>query len=352
MVVQEAWPVLILSRSDKLKTALTFLWTGNQLCLNPLLLKDLLVAELVGQLDGISKNFGPHHVLNNITLDIQPGVTGLLGPNGAGKSTLIKILLGLLKASSGTGHLLGLQLGSQSRSIRENVGFMPEDDCYIPALSGVECVQFAARLCRLPAIEALRRAHEILDFCGAGQERYRTVETYSTGMRQKLKFAQALVHDPPLLILDEPTAGLDPDERDAMLNRINVLAKKNDKSIVICTHILPDVQAVSDSVVILANGEVRVSDRMENLSVPESPAVTVRTVGSSEPLQAALGDLNISFQADANGNLNVDGEGLDAARIWEAANATNVLIRSIEPAKNSMEAIFLAAVRGTIRADS
>jgi ABC-2 type transport system ATP-binding protein len=183
----------------------------------------LVNSSDVVRLDSLTKHFGPVRVLDDVSMTLDVGVTGMLGPNGAGKSTLIKILLGLLRATSGTGHVLGLDVHQQSREIRERVGYMPEDDCYLPALSGVESVQFAARLCRIPAVEALRRSHEILDFCGAGQERYRDVETYSTGMRQKLKFAQALVHDPPFLILDEPTSGLDPDERDAMLNRIRVL---------------------------------------------------------------------------------------------------------------------------------
>ncbi|RPH79927.1 MAG: ABC transporter ATP-binding protein, partial [Planctomycetaceae bacterium] len=167
------------------------------------------------ELRGVTKAFDRFQALHDITTTIPAGVTGLLGPNGAGKSTLIKILLGLLKASAGEAQVLGFDVWRQSKTIRQLVGYMPEDDCYLPTLSGVESVQFAARLNSMPAIEALRRAHEILDFCGAGQERYRTVETYSTGMRQKLKFAQALVHDPPLLILDEPTSGLDPDEREA-----------------------------------------------------------------------------------------------------------------------------------------
>ena len=310
------------------------------------------MPELVGQLNGITKRFDSHLVLHDVSADIYPGVTGLLGPNGAGKSTLIKILLGLLRASSGSGHLLGRTLGADSRAIRENVGFMPEDDCYLPALSGVECVQFAARLCRLPAIEALRRSHEILDFCGAGQERYRNVETYSTGMRQKLKFAMALVHDPPLLILDEPTSGLDPDERLAMLNRVRVLAQKHDKSIIICTHILPDVQAVSDSVVILSNGTISVSDRLDNLSAPESPGVDIRTIGSATTLQEELTRRSIDCTIKPNGDLAVSCEDDRIPDVWAAADASETMIRSITPAQNSIETIFLNAVRGTDRADS
>lgn len=303
-------------------------------------------SEVIG-LEKLCKSFCKVPVLRDVSLSIGPGVTGLLGPNGAGKSTLIKILLGLLRANSGEGHVLGRRVGEKSRAIRERVGFMPEDDCYLPALSGVECVQFSARMCRLPGLEALRRAHEILDFCGAGQERYRTADTYSTGMRQKLKFAQALVHDPPLLILDEPTAGLDPEERDAMLNRIRVLAQREDKSVVICTHILQDVQAVSDSVIILGEGRVRVADRLDTLAKRESPAVHVRTVGSSSSLQAALEQRGLSVEVAHDGQLSIEGAGEDnLQQVWSCVHDSQTLIRSLTPAQNSMEAIFLKAVQG------
>jgi len=303
-------------------------------------------GEVIGLVQ-LCKSFGKNLVLRDVSLSIGPGVTGLLGPNGAGKSTLIKILLGLLRATSGEGHVLGHRLGEESRAIRQRVGFMPEDDCYLPALSGVECVQFSARMCRLPGLEALRRAHEILDFCGAGQERYRTADTYSTGMRQKLKFAQALVHDPPLLILDEPTAGLDPEEREAMLNRIRVLSQREGKSVVICTHILQDVQAVSDAVIILGAGRVRVADRLDALAKRESPAVHVRTIGSAGDLQRALEQRGLSVEIAPDGQLAIEGAGADnLGHVWDAIRDSKTLIRSLTPAHNSMEAIFLRAVQG------
>jgi ABC-2 type transport system ATP-binding protein len=304
------------------------------------------------QLDNVSKDFSGFRALDGVSLQISPGVTGLLGPNGAGKSTLIKILLGLLEASSGRGSVLGFELGRQSREIRAAVGYMPEDDCYLPSLSGVECAQFAARLCRFPKIEALRRAHEILDFCGAGEERYRAVETYSTGMRQKLKFAMAIVHDPKLLILDEPTAGLDPDERVAMLNRIKVLAQRNGKSVILCTHILPDVQAVSESVVILARGRVSVTESLETLSAPQSPAIHIRTIGPAGPLREKLRGQGLSVEDGAfEGALKVAGAAT-VESVWKAAQESGTVLRSMTPARNSLEAIFLDAVRETERADS
>jgi ABC-2 type transport system ATP-binding protein len=304
--------------------------------------KDAVIA-----LEGVTKSYGSFRALHDITTRIPPGVTGLLGPNGAGKSTLIKILLGLLKATTGKASVLGHDVWNDNMKIRELVGYMPEDDCYLPSLSGVECVQFAARLNRFPAIESLRRAHEILDFCGAGQERYRPVETYSTGMRQKLKFAQALVHDPPLLILDEPTSGLDPDERESMLNRIKLLHASHGKSIVICTHILPDVQQVSNHVVILAAGRVSVANSMAELSRPASPALHLRVAGPPERMIAALSERQIEAQAGPLGSIVVMGDSEDSIReVWRAAAQHGIAIRSLGPARNSMETIFLEAVRG------
>ena len=300
------------------------------------------------ELRSITKSFRRFQALHDISVDIPAGVTGLLGPNGAGKSTLIKILLGLLRATSGEGTVLGMSAWRDSKQIRQLVGYMPEDDCYLPSQTGVESVQFAARLNCVPSIEALRRAHEILDFCGAGQERYRTVETYSTGMRQKLKFAQALVHDPPLLILDEPTSGLDPDERELMLKRIRVLARSHQKSIVICTHILPDVQQVSDFVVILASGRVSVARAMADLAKPSIPAFQIRTLGSPDKLLMALKARSLDAKLGPMSTIVVEGDSQERLReIWRTAVEQDVVVRSLTPARNSMEAIFLEAVQQT-----
>lgn len=303
------------------------------------------------RLEAITKDYGTFRALDDVSLTIGPGVTGLLGPNGAGKSTLIKVILGLVRHTQGTGELLGLELGRQSRAIREKVGYLPEDDCYLPGMTGVETVQFFARLSRLPTIEALRRAHEILDFCGIEQERYRAVETYSTGMRQKLKFAQSIVHDPPILILDEPTSGLDPDERQSMLSRIQVLSKRAGKAIILCTHILPDVQSVCDAVAILARGRVRVSERLDVLSRPASPSFQVRVAGQVDSLVQRIRKDGVDVQVGADGTLTIARvDGQTTERIWNWARDSGVGIRSLTPARNSLEQIFLDAVQEEHRA--
>ncbi len=294
----------------------------------------------------ITKYYGQYRALDRITLQIESGITGLLGPNGAGKSTLIKLLLGLVKMTEGHGRLLDFEIGRQSREIRANVGYMPEDDCYLHGMTGVESVQFVAQLSNFPATEGLRRSHEILDFCGLGQERYRTVETYSTGMRQKLRFAQAIVHEPPVLILDEPTSGLDPEERQIMLNRIRSLARDHGKAVLLCTHILPDVQSISDSVVILAAGRIQVASKLSELSRPIVPSLEVRLLGSSGAFLDRIRQRGIEFDPVSPETVVLKGVPADLTGVvWQAATESGVGIRSMTPSRNSLEEIFVNAVR-------
>jgi ABC-2 type transport system ATP-binding protein len=285
-------------------------------------------------------------------LEIGSGITGLLGPNGAGKTTLIKILLGLVRATRGDGEVLGHALPKQARIIRSLVGYLPEDDCYVAGLTGIEMVQYMARLWGQPYTEGLRRSHEMIDFCGLQQERYRDVATYSTGMRQKLKFAQAIVHDPMLLILDEPTTGLDPDEREAMLGRIRWMATSAGKAVILSTHILPDVQAVCDNVVIMAGGRIRLTDQMKALRRSAVPAVHVAVLGSTEALAAEAQRAGFETRQEANGRLTILGLGDDSGeRLWQWAHAARVALRSVTPARTSLEQMFRDAIQEDSRAN-
>lgn len=305
------------------------------------------------ELKNLYKDYGSFRALDGVNLTVGPGVTGLLGPNGAGKSTLIKVLLGLVRTTSGGGSVLGHNIKVESGRIRAKIGYMPEDDCYMHGLTGIESVQVAARLSCLPATEGLRRGHEILDFCGMGQERYRNVETYSTGMRQKLRFAMAIVHDPELLILDEPTSGLDPEEREAMLNRIQVLSRKFGKAVILCTHILPDVRVVCDAVAILAAGKVRLSARLEDVLKSPNPEVTVKVASDAAALQAALQNRNRSARLVNDSTIVVDGTSAEvSSSIWEAAAEAELTVQQLIPAQSSLEQVFLNAVREKRSANS
>ena len=217
-------------------------------------------------------------------------------------------------------------------------------------------VQFSACLAGLPQVEGLRRAHEILDFCGMKQERYRKIETYSTGMRQKTKFAAAIVHDPEFLIFDEPTSGLDPEERESLLNRIRLLCDQAGKSVLISTHILPDVQAICDDVLILSNGQVVLSDRLDHLNRTPHPTFTFRTLAASEPIMAALRQRGLEVELTVDQRVRVASESERqqdlAEMIWSAARDTSTTIQSLTPARNSLEEIFLATVRESAHASS
>ena len=234
----------------------------------------------------------------------------------------------------------------QVKSIRDQIGYLPEDDCYILGLQGVESVQMMARLSGLPTTEALRRAHEVLDFCDVGQERYRNVETYSTGMRQKLKFAQALVHDPQLIILDEPTTGLDPTQREEFLDRIHALANRFEKSILLSTHILHDVQQVCDQVIILVRGQVRLADSIANMQRPIQSGIQVRVVRDAVRLAASLRIHGLTVHCGSDSELLVEGESSVIARtIWAASKEQSVLVERMDEARNSLEHSFLEIVR-------
>ncbi len=303
-------------------------------------------SEPVLEVHDVVKRYGNRDVLKGLSLAIPPGVTGLLGPNGSGKSTLIKSILGLLRINSGHGRVLSYNWPSECKAIREHIGYLPEDDCYLHGLQGIESIQMMARLSGLPRTEALRRAHEVADFCDIDQERYRNVETYSTGMRQKLKFAQALVHDPPLIILDEPTTGLDPSQRESFLDRIRMLAVEKGKSLIVSTHILHDVQRVCDHVVILVGGEVRMTESLERLQQPIEPGLHLRVEENLEGFENSLRRRGIAFERESDRELRVLGVGADQVRcLWQASEESAAPIQHLDAARNSLEDIFLNAIR-------
>jgi ABC-2 type transport system ATP-binding protein len=208
------------------------------------------------ELQHLNRWYGTQQALRDVSLTLEPGRIGLLGPNGAGKSTLLKILMGLLPPSSGDGKVLGHDLLRAGSDLRRAIGYMSEADSLIPGLRGAEYVALAGELYGMPRRQALRRAHEVLSYLDLEDARYRRLEEYSTGMKQRLKLGQALVHDPQVLLLDEPTTGLDPAGRDAMLRLLLDLGKDHGKSLLLSTHLLGDVERVCETVVILHQGQV------------------------------------------------------------------------------------------------
>ena len=275
------------------------------------------------------------------------GRTGLLGPNGAGKSTLLKILMGLISPSAGTGTVLGHPLGGDDWRLRRMIGFMPEADALVPGLTGVEYVTLAGELYGMPRRQAMRRAHEVLGFLGLEEARYRRVDEYSLGMRQRVKLAQAVVHDPPCLLLDEPTSGLDPAGRDALLNLIHELGTDHGKSVLMSTHLLADVQAVCERVVILAAGTVRGVGTVDELCGRRDDRFRLRVQGDTAPaFRADLENEGVKLLADdgrGEWRLAVPA-GWSNLTFFKLADLNDVVIRSLTRDDESLTELFLRTV--------
>ncbi|WP_439629062.1 ABC transporter ATP-binding protein [Gemmata sp.] len=309
------------------------------------------ISHTLVSLTGITRTFGPFTALHDVSLELPPGRVGLLGPNGAGKSTLLKILMGLIPPSSGTGRVLDQELGgdrdaSANWQLRRLIGFMPEADALVPGLTGVEYVSLAGELYGMPRREAQRRAHEVLSYLELEEARYRLVEEYSAGMKQRAKLAQALVHDPPVLFLDEPTSGLDPAGRDAMLRLVERLGTDHGKSVILSTHLLADVEAVCERVVIMAAGRVRGQGTVAELRDPRLHRFRIRVQGDGAAFRSELARREVRVLADnGHGEWRVavppGWANLDFFRLAETQNA---VIRSLVPDDETLEELFLRTV--------
>src|SRR3954453_10790852 len=237
--------------------------------------------------ESLSKRFPRVTALDRLSVDVGPGVTGLVGANGAGKSTLIKILLGLSPATEGRAEVLGLDVATMGATIRERVGYMPEHDCLPPDVSATEFVVHMARMSGLPPTAARERTADTLRHVGLYEERYRPIGGYSTGMKQRVKLAQALVHDPQLVLLDEPTNGLDPAGRDEMLGLIRRVHTEFGISILVASHLLGELERVCDHVVVIDAGQLLRSSSPADVTAA-SPLIAVEVTERTDDLAAAL----------------------------------------------------------------
>ena len=271
---------------------------------------DAGTAAAVIRTDALTKRYpGNVTALAGLTIDIQPGITGLVGANGAGKSTLIKILLGLLPPTSGRAVVLSHDVAASGERIRTLTGYMPEHDCLPPDVTGTEFVTHLGRMSGLPATAAKERAAESLRHVGMYEERYRQVGTYSTGMKQRIKLAQALVGDPRLLLLDEPTIGLDPAGRRSMLDLISRIGAEFGISIVVSSHLLGEIEQICDQLVVIDGGRLLRSDTMTSFT-RVSQVLMVEVDEGVEALVAELGARGLQPRRSGRRGLlvRIDGE--------------------------------------------
>lgn len=298
------------------------------------------------ELVGLTIRYGDHVAVEDLSVTLPGGTVGLLGRNGAGKSSILKALLGLVQPSAGAMRVEGLPVGHDAATLRQHVGYMPERDAHIPACSGFEMVALLGRLGGLQRRDAWRRAHEVLYLVGLGEQRYRPVAGYSAGMRQKVKLAAALVHDPRILFLDEPTNGLDPSGRDDMLGLVRQLSRGLGKSVLMSTHILPDVEAVCDAAVVLERGRVVAQGSIAELTGagPRRWALAVEPV--TLPLDRILEECATVRPTRVGAHEIELRPPATPAQVFAAIVAAGGVVRTFVPRRRTLEEVFLEAVQG------
>jgi len=300
------------------------------------------------QLDAVTVIYGRNQALKDVTARFARGAVGLLGPNGAGKSTMLKALLGFVKPDQGRMSVLGMNVAERPLDIRARIGYMPESDAHIPGMNAVAFVAYCGQLAGLPAVDAMQRAHEVLYYVGLGEARYRNVETYSTGMKQRIKLAQALVHDPDLLFLDEPTNGMDPKGRDEMLELVRDLGHNKNVALILSSHLLPDVEYTCDYVVVMDKGQVATEGPINELKGPAGRVFELRIKGDLLAFVEVLRVAGMECHSTDEDVMRVfvpsDRAGGDQRAIFELAAAHAVQVRHLRPSVPTLEDVFAKAV--------
>lgn len=302
--------------------------------------------EAVIELDGLEVRFNQRVILNRLTAALTGRSIGLLGPNGAGKSTLINTLLGFHRPSAGTARILGRDIRTHAREVRGLIGYMPENDAFIAKMSGVHFVRLMAELSGLPAAHALERAHEAFFYVGLGEVRYRELGTYSLGMKQAAKLAQAIAHGPKLLFLDEPTNGLDPPARLRMIQLIQEIRDRGDLHLILSSHLLRDVEECCDQVLILKDGNIAAFCNLEEERRSNRRFLEIETRGAHNgDFLAAIEKLGCETAIGAQGRIKlVLPDGLEMRQLYEVAAGQDVQIRRLNHKRDSLEDIFLKAM--------
>jgi ABC-2 type transport system ATP-binding protein len=294
--------------------------------------------------EDLAVSYGLVQALAGVKGAFYPGPTGLLGPNGAGKTTLLKTLLGFLNPDGGHMTAFGKDPTKEPLEVRRRLGYMPEQDCHIPGMSAAAFVAFAGELSGLPRDEAISRAHEVLYYVGLGEARYRNLETYSTGMKQRVKLAQALVHDPELLLLDEPTNGLDPQGRDEMLVLIRDISTRRGMSLILCSHLLHDVERVCEQVIVLNQGQIARQGSIRELTGARRQVFDVRFKGDGDAVLTDLKDLGADWREGEDSYRLLLPDGLGPETVFRVAKECGVQVRHLRPGAETLEDVFLRAL--------
>src|SRR5436190_23645385 len=299
-------------------------------------------------LENVTVTYAKNAALRDVTTAFVPGAVGLLGPNGAGKSTLIKTLLGSIVPDRGQMRVLGLDVAVSPLEIRARVGYMPENDAHIPGMTAVSFVSYCGELAGLPRGDAMQRAHEVLFYVGLGEARYRNVETYSTGMKQRIKLAQALVHDPELLFLDEPTNGMDPKGRDEMLALVRDIAARKGMTLILSSHLLPDVEFACDHVVVLHKGAIATQGPIAALKGPSGRVFELRVKGDEARFADAIRAEGLEYHGDPGDAIRIYlPEDRSPQLLFQLAARSGAQVRHLRASVPSLEDVFARALGET-----
>jgi len=297
------------------------------------------------ELDGLTVNLGGRPILVDLRASLRGRAIGLLGPNGAGKTTLLRTLLGFFPPTAGSAEVLGFSLANEGKQLRAQIGYMPENDAYVAGMTAVHFVRLMAELSGLPPEPALERAHETLFYVGLGEARYRKLGTFSTGMKQMVKLAQALVHGPRLLMLDEPTNGLDPPARKRMLELVTDIRDRGEAYIVLSSHLLRDVEMVCDEVMILKNGRIAATCDLEAERKANRSFVELELQASSDQFARELTALGCELAVHETGRMKlVLPKGRTVRDLYTVADRLGVGIRHLDLKRDSLQDIFLRAM--------
>jgi ABC-2 type transport system ATP-binding protein len=298
------------------------------------------LSKTVLEAINLTKSYGEITALDGLSVSFKEGGTGLLGPNGAGKTTLLKIASGLLLPTDGLCNVLGKDIVMDPVFIKERIGFMPDYDCLIPELTGVQFISYMGQISGMKKAVSIQRAHEVLNYIRMGDERYRKISSYSQGMKQKIKLGQALVHNPDILFLDEPTLGLDPLSRNEMLELIKHLANESKKSIILSTHILPDVEYVCKNVVVINEGTLVVDGSLENLVYKDVGFIVVKIKGNEGMFKKKIKEMGYEIEEKLNEIRVLSGDPKTIDDVMIAANAAETQIRFVRRGIKTLEEVF------------
>jgi ABC-2 type transport system ATP-binding protein len=299
----------------------------------------------VVELNGLGLKLAGRPILDQLQISITGKSIGLLGPNGAGKTTLIRVLLGFFKPTAGSASVFGQDVSVRSRFIRGMVGYMPEIDAFVPGLSAVRFLRFMGELSGLPPKTALERAHETLFYVGLGEARYRNIETFSLGMRQRIKLAQAIIHSPRLLIMDEPTNGLDPPARMKMIRLIQEIRDSGTMNLILSSHLLRDVEECCEEVMVLNNGKLAAFCNLADERRANKRFLNLEILGDKGPFSEAVSGLGCQWAGSGNGRIKlVLPEGVEIRDLYRLADEHQVQIRRLDHRRDSLQDIFLKAL--------